>query len=270
MKTIILNSSNIDSTNNNVFRYKFPAGSAHFQNNRIGLSRISLYYSWENISSTNNKFSYTWVDGTSVSVTLPAGFYTVDDINSYMQSVMVTNTHYLVNSSGDYVYYLELVTNSTYYAVQLNSYPVPNALPSGWSNPGVWALPASAKTPQFTVPTSNSITSIIGFSSGTYPSATQSTNYSKTSDSTPQVTPTQSLVMTCNLINNKLSIPADLMYSFSPNVTYGSLIIVDPPQPIMNDIRDGSYQDLVIRFYDQDLSPVTIKDKNVVILLQIQ
>eukprot|EP00952_Eustigmatos_sp_NYUAD-ZCMA_P003085 13407-Eustigmatos_ZCMA.PRE.1 len=68
---------------------------------------------------------------------------------------MVSNGHYLTDSNGDYVYYIEFQENSVYYAVQLNCYYVPTALPSGYSNPASMTFPATNKTPQVVIPSTN-------------------------------------------------------------------------------------------------------------------
>lgn len=266
MKTLILNSTHLVGSDNNVLTYNFPAGSVHFKDNKIGLGRLSMYYSWENVTSSNGGWSYTWTDGTVVSCILPAGFYTVSDMNAYLQSIMISNGHYLKNSSGENVFYLELVTNSVYYTVQLNSYAVPTSLTTGWTNPGSWTLPTTAKTPQLTIST---LSALIGITAGTYPSTTQSTNYSTQSTTTPQITPVQSVIMTCSLISNPLSNPTNLFYSFSPDVTYGSLLNIEPSKSCPNDIKDGAYNQLTIRFYDQTFTALKIKDPNIVLLLEI-
>lgn len=266
MKTLIMNSTHLVGTDNNVLTYNFPTGSVQFKDNKVGLGRLSMYYSWENVSSANNAWSYTWIDGTVVSVSLPAGFYTVSDMNAYLQSIMISNGHYLKNASSENVFYIELVTNAVYYTVQLNCYAVPTSLSTGWTNPGSWSLPVTAKTPQATI---SSLSSLIGIPAGTYPSTIQSTNFSTQSTSTPQITPVQSVLITCSLINNPLSNPTTLLYSFSPNVTYGSLLSIEPAKSALNDIKDGAYNQVTLRFYDQTFSPLKIKDPNIVLLLEI-
>lgn len=274
MKTLVLNSSNIQSGNSysDSWDYNFP-GNASFHDEQISVSQISIYYSWRNISSTygNNTFSYVWCDGTTTSVTIPDGYYSIDDLNAYLQSVMVSKTHYLVNSSGQYVYYLEFVTSSTYYSVVLNSYPVPTALPTGYSTPSgvTWSFPATAKTPQL-VTTNSGFNSIIGFNSGTYPTSQQTTTYSKTSDVTPQVSPVNSLIVTCSLVSNNIGVPDNVIYSFSPNASYGSIINVSPPVPIWCDIKNGCYNKMTITIRDQNYNRVKFLDTQGIILLSVK
>ena len=122
----VLNSNNIvQDGQNNKLLYQFP-NSVLFKANSIAVSSVSMYYSWFNISSAlgNNTFTYSWTSGTTTttySVVIPDGLYEIAQLNSYFQFVMISNDTYLIDSSGKYVYYAELILNPTRYAVQLNT-----------------------------------------------------------------------------------------------------------------------------------------------------
>lgn len=281
MRTLIINGENVVSNGfNDTYKYTFPTGSVTFKNDQVAVSSINMYYSWFNITSSttgsqynNNQFTYTWYGTTSATytITIPDGYYSVADLNAYLQSQMVANGHYLVNSTGEYVYYLELVENSTKYAVQFNSYPIPTALPSGYTNPASMSFPTTATTPQITILSTNNFNNVIGFTAGTYPSSVQTTNYSVTSSYTPQVSPVSSLVLSCTLLNNRYAIPSTLLYSFSPaGTSFGSLISIQPPEMSFVDIQDGSYNEFTIEFRDQNLGKIAIKDSNLVVMLTIR
>lgn len=273
---IIINGGNVVSGSNNaIYRYQFPVGSVRFNKSKVAVSSISMYYSWYNIlaSSDNNTFSYVWYSSSgSVTeiITIPDGFYSISEINSYLQSQMISNGHYLVDGSGNYVYYLEFITNSTYYSIQLNSYPIPTSLPSGWTNPASITFPAVATTPQVTI-SANAFRDIIGFNAGTYPAAVQTTTYSKLSDYTPQVTPVQSVILSCTLLNNKYSNPGTILYAFSPAGTnFGSIIQSNPSEFSFVDIQDGNYNTFDIAFLDQNFNYLPINDSNLVVQLLIE
>lgn len=275
MKTIILNSTNIVSgSNNSQFIYNFPAGGVNFQKEEIAVSNISIFYSWFNINSSlynNNIFKYYW-QGTPYTVTIPNGNYQISELNEYLQYIMIQNNHYLINSSGQYVYYLELQLNISQYAVQFNAFPIPTSLPSGWTAPSGWSgYPVTTETPQIEILSTNNFKDIIGFNAGIYPNPVQSTNYSKLSDYSPQVSPISSMVMECNLINNNLSIPSKLLYAFTvQNVSFGEVLNISVPEYSWNDISDGWYNSLQLEFKDQNLRNVQIKDNQIVILLVIK
>lgn len=269
---IILNSSNLASTStNNVYRYNFPTGAVHFKKCKIAVASVALYYSWYNITAAagNNTFQFIFPGSGTKTVTLPDGFYSISTLNTYLQNYCILNGLYLVDGSGNYVYYLEFVTNSTYYGVQFNAYPVPTSLPSGYSNPGAMPFPGVSVTPQLIVG-SNAFQTIIGFSAGTYPSVTQSSTYSVLSTSTPQVTSVNSVVMTCSLLQNRYANPNTIIYSFPINVTYGSLLSSDPNQYSFCDVYDGQYTFFDITFLDQNLGQLAIRDTSLLIQLLIQ
>jgi hypothetical protein len=274
---LVINSSNlVQNGNNNTYRYQFPSGSVKFDNSKVAVASVSMYYSWYNITAANgnNSFQIIWPIGAGTStftITLPNGFYAITDLNSYLQQFCITNGLYLINSSGQYVYYCEFITNSNYYSVQFNAYSIPTALPVGWTQPSNWVgYPTTAYTPQLIVPSTN-FRNIIGFNAATLPAVQQITTYSKLSDFTPQVTPTQSVILTCSLLNNQYSNPRTVLYSFSPaGTTFGSIIQSNPNQYSFIDVQDGNYSDFQISFLDQSFNPLLLNDTNLVIMLLIK
>lgn len=274
MKTIVLNSTNLntfDSTNCE-YIYKFPYSVKFEDGDKIALSSLRIYYSWRNITSAlyNNSFSYIWVNGQTYQVNIPDSFMTIDQINAYLQSIMVSNKHYLVDSSGNYVYYLEIIANSTTYKIELRSYTVPVSLPSGYTAPSGFVYSTSTvKTPQFVIPNTK-FTNLIGVYNGTYPTTQQSSTYVKSSDYTPQVSPISSLFITCNLVNNPYSYPSNILTCFSSNVGYGSLIEFEPRQLVFVDIQNGYYSEIRVKFVDQNFNSVNILDTNLTLLMVIR
>lgn len=266
--TIILNSSNAVPGQPNKYVYPFN-GTFNIESNRakLALSNISCFYSWFNISSTygNNSFSFTFTDGvgtTTYNVSIPNGYYSVSDLNTYLQSFCITNNLYLVNGSGQNVYYLELLENSTYYSVQLNCYPFPTALPSGWSNPAGLTFPAVASTPQLIV-NNSAFGTLIGFNTGTYPSAIQATTYSALSNTTPQINTVSNVVVRCNLLQNNISNPPDVLYSFNASGTpFGGLISSSPFEYNFVDVNSGYYSQLEITLQDQSYVDIPIVDNS--------
>ena len=140
---ITINSSNVSSTQTNVFNYTFPSGSVNFKKARVAVQSIIIPYSWLNVNGTvyNNaalqlifpvRISGANTTAT-VSINIPNGFYTVSNLNSYLQSQMIANGYYLVNSNSQNVYYLEIVANTQLNNAQLNCYVVPTALPGGYA-----------------------------------------------------------------------------------------------------------------------------------------
>ena len=141
--SIVLNSQNVvnPAHGNNTLVYQFP-GSVSFPSNKIAIQSIAMYYSWQNVNSTtlnNNKFNYAWMDDLGVTrvynVVIPDGMYQLADINSYLQYVFISHGQYLIDAAGNNVYYAEMDLNPNLYAVQINTFAVPTALPTGWTVP---------------------------------------------------------------------------------------------------------------------------------------
>jgi hypothetical protein len=274
---LILNGGDLvpNTYGNSTYRYTFPSGSVRFKNSKCAIANINLYYSWFNITAANDntQFQISWpvpAGYTTYTVNITTGFYSINDLNEYLQQFCINNGLYLINASGQYVYYLELVANPVYYSIQLNTYPVPTALPAGWTAPALWpGYPLLTLTPRLIVPNTN-FTKIIGFNAGTYPAAS-AVNYSKLSDFTPQITPVQSVIVSCSLVNNKMSVPSSVLYSFGfTNVSFGSVITVEPTQFSFIDIQDGNYPYFDVQFLDQDFNALQINDTNLIIQLLIK
>lgn len=293
MFIIVLNQSNIvQNGKNNSMVYKFP-NSVKFDKHYIAVSSVAMYYSWFNIAEQylNNKTTYTWYNGgvqTTYTITIPDGLYEITDINKYFQFVMIENGTYLINNSGEYVYYFEIQINPNRYAVQLNTFQVPTVLPAGWSTPANFAgFPTTAFNPAVSFPPNFS--SIVGYTdnftsneniNGAYvpPPPNESNNYvdkdgfntlSYLSNKSPDVQPNSSVFVSVSNINNPYSVPSSIIYSLSPNVAIGEQIIERPPNFMWNKMINGTYNELRLQFLGVDYQPLNIRDPQINVLLVI-
>lgn len=294
MFVIVLTSANVvDDGKNNSYVYNFP-NSVELKDKYIAVSNVTMYYSWFNITSAyiNNSFTYTWTVGgvsTPYTVNIPDGLYNISDINSYLQFVMIQNGHYLINGSGDNVYYAELLVNPNRYAIQINTFQVPTALPPGYTQPGNFAgYPTQNFNPIITIPAS--FNAIIGYpanfasngnvnSSYTPPTASASNNYvtkdgaqtlSYLSNSAPNVQPNSSIFLAISNINNPYSQPSSIIYSITPTVAIGEQVIERPPNFMWNKMINGTYNQLRVQFLGIDKAPITLNDPNITIILTIR
>jgi hypothetical protein len=283
--TLVLNSSNVSNTSTNTtFKYNFIQGGFQVKNMEMCVSSITLPYSFYNVSSYYNNRTFSLIfptaaTTTTISVTLPEGFYTVTDINSYIQQICLDNGAYLIDSTGNYVYYQQLVYNSTYYSVQLLLYPVPTTLPTGYSYAsagtlytGSANLPTTAYTPQLVLSSAGSISTIIGFVSGaTYPSTQSTANQSILSTLTPVGSTVNSIIMQCSLVNNPVTSPSDILDSLPiHNSTFGSNITYEPSFEKFISLSDGTFNNFTFSFRDQNLNEIYARDPNVSITLIIR
>jgi hypothetical protein len=195
-----------------------------------------------------------------------------------MQSQMVANTHYLINTAtGNFVYFLQLQENPTYYSIQLNAFPspLPATVPATYTYPAgaSWVLPAVSRTPQLGLYLNevSAYNTILGFTQNSlFPPTVQSTAYTHLSDFTPEVEPVSALNILCSFISNPFS-PYKIIYSTGiPSVSFGQQISITPPNFIWNKITDGLFQTFTIEIVDQDNLPIGIKDPQINLVLNIR
>jgi len=290
MKTLILNSTSVVAgSDNTAFKYVFPNGGYNFKDDYIAVQEVSIYFSAFNITTAynNNSFSYIWVDGTTHLITIPDGYYSIKTLNEFLQFTMIANTHYLVDTAGDYVYLLEMLVNEPQYAVQLNEYLISVAIATtnSWSLPAgaTWVLPTNPILPYFIIPATD-ITKTIGFTAGQYPAGviagvppaqTQTPSFassqSQLSSTAPQITPYSSFLMFCSLVNNRAVIPSQLIFSFTPSdVVFGGLSSYQVSELAWIKIEEGQYNEFICEFRDQLGNRVKFQDPNTLITLVVK
>jgi len=259
---IPFNISNAVPNQPNIFKYDFPTGSQTFRDRKICIANMIIPYSWYNISSTygNNTLSLIFpTDNTTdtINITIPNGFYTIAQLNSYLQSVMIDNNYYLVNGSTN-EYYLEIVANSNTGLAQLNCYQVPTT--TSYTNPG-WVLPTTAdQVPQLVV-SNSAFGDLIGFTNATYPATpTQATTYSVQSSYTPQISPVNSIYVCLSCVDNILSSPNNIVGVIPINNTYGAQITFSPPEFIWLKALDGTVSSITLSLFDQNMRPIPLTD----------
>lgn len=291
MRTLILNQTNlVNDGDNNKFVYRFP-NSVQFKNNFIAFTACSIYYSWFNISATlrNNTFSYNWIDGAGVATTytvvIPDGLYEVSTLNQFLQYTLIANGHYLVNASNQNVYYAEFIVNPARYAVQINTYLFPTALPLGWSNPAAVPFPPQSFNPIITLPAEfNELFGyVVGFATNQnlnnayvppvspYVSKNGLGTLSYLSTTAPNIQPNSSILFSLTNIDNDYATPSSIIYSLVPSgVAAGEIINEKPPSLIWTRLYDGTYNELRLTILGTDLTPIKINDPAITIVLSIK
>jgi len=302
MKIIVFNSNNlIQDGNNNKLVYRFP-NSVQFQNCHIAVSSVSMYYSWFNISAAlnNNKFYYTWYNAAGIisvngnpyfTITVPDGLYEIVQLNNLLQFSMINNGTYLIDTAtGQNVYYAEFILNPTRYAVQINTFNFPTALPDGYSVPSNWAtyagsFPAQSFNPSITLP--YAINNIFGYvanfstdsnvnnayvppAASQYVSKNGAGTISYLSTQAPNVQPNSSIYISISNINNTLAQPSSILYAVVPTVLPGEIITERPPQYAWAKLIDGTYNEIRMTFLGSDLQPIKINDPSMTIMLVVR
>jgi hypothetical protein len=208
---------------------------------------------------------------------MPNGYYDITELLKFLQSVMVTNKHYLLTTTGQYVYFLSFQVNVTYYADQLYAYLLDQtiATTNSWTLPvgATWTIPTVATVSQFSF-NSNNFCLLLGFTQN-YIWPTSQTGYTITqttvSTQAPQINPFNSFLVYCSLVYNTSSIPTNLIYSYTPqNVQFGAVQQYTPPYIGFNRIADGTYQKFLIEIRDQNFRNIAIQDPQTTIILLIK
>ena len=291
MRTIIMNTTNVvNDGQNNKLVYKFP-NSVLFKDSYITLSSAQMYYSWFNISSKlgNNIFYYNWRDAlgntTAYPVNIPDGLYEISTLNKLLQFKFISNGHYLVNSIGENVYYIDFIVNPSRYAVQINTYLFPTSLPAGYTNPAAVPFPPQTYNPVINLPPK--INQIFGYISNfatdfntnnafvppissIYVSKTAGGTLSYISTTAPNVQPNSNLILTLSNIDNQYASPTGVCYTIIPNVSFGAVINERPPEFIWNKLIPGTYNQLTLNLLGTDLQPIIIGDPNMTFIFAIK
>ena len=273
---LVLNTNN--SITNNTYQYQFINGSLQILDEaEICISNLQIPYSWFNVTKAYNnqtfqiKFPTSSSSGQTYTITLNEGFFTVTDINAYIQQFCITNGLYLINSLGQYVYYLVLLYNVNTYGVQLITTLVPTSLPSGFSAPANWVgYNATSYCPQLIISSTNTFGKIIGYTAGTYPSV-NTASASTLNSVIPLGSNVNSLIVRCSLVDNQVGVPTDILDTINipTGATFGSNINYTPPALKWLKMTGGIQQFLRIVFVDQNFNALAAQDTNVCISLLI-
>lgn len=243
---------------------------------KICLQKINLYYSWANINDNNNTFSIAFPTGTSgyttVNVTIPVNFNlaSVAELNAFLQSVLIANGMYLIDSNGDFFYWMQFIANPTAYGVSLILSVVPNSLPSSFSTPSSFiGFPTTARTMRF-ITNNSKFNYLIGYASNSiFDGNTSPITFQSTF--TPQFSPVNTIFIRCNIASNPLALNNDsnIIYCITTKGTvYGSLIEIEPANLVYYDIQSNSNM-LIVDFVDQDYLPLNIRDPSISILFLV-
>lgn len=295
-QNIILNKSHIVNlgNGNNHLRYELPRSITFTEEDTVALSNLNIYFSWFNITAKNNNnfFQYKWFNNVNGDVddihdvTIPDGFYSLEILNEYILSVMAKRGHMLETIDGsNFIYFFELRSNSTYYSTSIKLSSLSDqydfsdgnglrAITDLVKTPSTWVLPVGEfKAPEIIIPSNNNFGDLLGFT-GTISMNTSSdlTNRSETflNTSVPNMMPSSSYLLTCNLVSNEMSIPDNVFYSFTipNNVGFGD--IISPHTDLVHSkIKTGVYNHIELRIYDQNFIPLQIRDPDMLLNLAI-
>jgi hypothetical protein len=266
-KIIIMNKNNLDNNNGLKNKYVYKFSNSQKLKGKISLASIVMPYSTPNIYVNNCRFTIRY-NNINTNVVIPQGFYTIETLNYYLQFVQQQTTNNIPYNviSGSNVYFINILYNTAYYSVELRINP---CILSG--SVGKVGSVYNNNTPQVII--TDEFNLILGLPRNQYfPPNIQQTPYttiSKDYNLIPNLSPSNVYNINCNIVNNNITIPSNVLYSFTPNTTYGSNINEKPNQLLFLNIVDGNYQQLILEFYNEFNQPLVILDENLIITIYL-
>jgi len=272
---LVLNNNNVVSGSNNTrYKYTFNAPLEILDEAEMTIANITMPYSWFNITVRNANNTCTFFFPNTIgfggfAVTFPDGYYTVDDLNAYLQQQCIINGYYLIDENENNVFYFTLLYNPTYYAVQAIGQAVPTSLPANWTQPSNWnGYPVVVNQTPKLGSVSAGLGKILGWPAGEI--GTTSPSYSFLSPLVPQGSVVNSLVIRSNIINNDSGFPTDVLDTMPITSAFGTNINYSPPTLKWIKCTAGTFQSFEVFFCDQNLNPMFILDSNVCISILLK
>lgn len=202
----------------------------------IALVNLETYYSFPNITSTNNHLKYSPDNGNSwFDITISEGAYEIVDINDAIQQAMRQNNHY--DKAND-DYYITITAN-------LNTLRTMLGLASGY---------------QVDFGCNNSLRSVLGFTGDKYTSDTES-------EQLVNILSINSIFVNIDIISGSYvnGYTQPTIFSFFPNATPGYKIIESPTNLVYLPVILDTIHNLETVLRDQHGNQLNLRGENVTI-----
>ena len=262
---------------NNMYKVKLPKAVQFKKSDKLSLYSFSMYNSFYNISASqygNSNITFTWFDNTVYNWTIPDGYYSLSDLNLWLQQQFILNKLYCVNSNNSQnIYFVVLQTNSVLYKAQIDVYYMPsttNAALYGYTVPSgaTWTFPASNTMVTLTI--NQNLQSFFGITNQlTFGNITPVQNMHYLSNTCPIVSPVFSIFLGCNLIVSDFNQIGNLFSQFPISAAYGNLIKIESSIDSLISIKEGIYSEIVITLWDQNNKPLIFQDPELTVFLII-
>ena len=83
----------------------------------------------------------------------------------------------------------------------------------------------------------------------------------KNGENLPHLEITGVVLVHCNMVNNDYQQDSRVLYTFVPNKSFGSLLDISPSSHIFLKTFNSEYDEIVVRFTDQNSQPLEIEDR---------
>ena len=306
ISNVVFNSNNFVIENNkltNQLRYQFPVAT-DFSKKQVGISSISLYNSFFNVQTQyfNNTILITmpyymsFISGNNTgTLILNDGYYSVENINTLIENFCIENGYYAIQNNSP-IFFFQMQDNAIQYKIELDFYLVQQ---SGNSS-SLFTIPLNAagipfysiittgltmdgNFPQFgsigtltpMINFNDEFGSLIGFNNAStginmYPPTNPPSKFQYLSNTTPSLNIITSLIITCNLVNNTLAIPNNVLGSIAISVPSGAYLSQQSPQISFSDCNQSQAYYIQITLWDQNLKPVYLNDNDILIVIAVR
>jgi hypothetical protein len=203
------------------------------------------------------------------------------------------NVNPLTLTASSIIYPLSIATYNHTYTNQITAITIPTAaniiptfgttyLSATWTG----GYPTTANQCGYisiptTTPTTYTLGNILGYVGGNYPSTntglTGITSQVISGNSLQQTTPfsaegtyVNAIVLRCNLIDNFIAFPTDIIESIPITATFGSNINYIPPSDIYMKMKTGRFTKMTLTFQDQSFNNLLMNDSNILVSLLVR
>ena len=83
----------------------------------------------------------------------------------------------------------------------------------------------------------------------------------KNGENVPHLEITEVVLVHCNIVNNDYQQDSRVLYTFVPNIPFGSLLEISPKNHIFLKTFSSEFQDIRVWFSDQNCQPLEIEDR---------
>ena len=238
MNTVVLSTANAKTDKNNVLRLNLTT-NLKLENNLISLNHLNIYYNWKNFKAEygNTAFEYTHVRSNIIyKVRIPDGSYSVSDLNNFIHHNMQANKFENADGSFD----INIYPNNVYNRVTITV-----------SN-------------DFILNLSDGLMTTLGFDS----SQKNITNTEINGNLVPKLERVESVQVLCNLVDNRVTHDSSVLYTFTPDKAFGSLLTIKPYFKESVYCRNATFNYIEIQFMDQDGRDLSVED-NILVRLGV-
>ena len=83
----------------------------------------------------------------------------------------------------------------------------------------------------------------------------------KNGENIPHLEIVELVLIHCNLVNNNYQQNSRILYTFTPDKSFGSLLQMSPPNYILLKTFSSEFQEIKVWFTDQNSKPLEVEDK---------